>query len=234
MDPFDILYNSTTPLIVQLESTSPQSLDFLTLQNEIVQSIDDLNESVSVVENNLLNNDTSNPFSDISIEEISHRKEKVNQLNNQLNDILIKKNVSNLKGNYGNNPFLDSNNISISTNTFNPNKQTNDNNQNGLDSSTREYHQQLLQQQDDIISNELTTSINNLHQQALSIGDELDFQSDLLNQVDDNMERLNFKIVNNGMKKINKFLETNEMGGNCCIAILVVVLVVILVLLIIV
>lgn len=229
MDPFNALYTSTTPLLEQLEQTSPQSLDFLTIQNEIVSCINDLEESIKVVETNNANI-LDNPFGEISTEEIEERKKKVQTLHDNLNKILLDKNVSNLKGGYGINPFADSNKVTISqTTSTTPQPQNNTE----LDPATREYHQQLLQQQDDLISNELTNSINNLHSQAVSIGDELDYQQDLLDQVENNMERLNFKIVNTGMKKINKFLATNEMGGNCCIAILIVVLIIILVLLII-
>lgn len=242
MDPFNTLYAATTPLISQLSSTSPQSLDFLTLQNEIVSCIHDLEESIKVVESNNINI-LDNPFADISFDEIEDRKKKVKDLNDSLNKILVDKDVSTLKGGYGMNPFANQN-ITITTPLTSTDINKNRNikkkeNENGesltpeLDSSTREYHQQLLQQQDDLISNELTNSINNLHAQAMTIGDELDYQQDLLDQVENNMERLNFKIVNTGMKRINKFLATNEMGGNCCIAILVVVLVIILVMLII-
>lgn len=229
MDPFNSLYASTTPLIEQLSSTSPQSLDFLTLQNEIVSCIHDLEESVKVVESNNANI-LDNPFGEISQDEIAQRKMQIQSLHESLNKILVEKNVSTLKGAYGANPFADNMKIHTTTTVSHSNE---DQDPPELDSATREYHQQLLQQQDDLISNELSNSINNLHQQAVTIGDELDYQHDLLDQVENNMERLNFKIVNTGMKRINKFLATNEMGGNCCIAILIVVLIIILVLLII-
>jgi t-SNARE syntaxin family protein len=244
MDPFNTLYSATTPLIDQLESTSTQSLEFLTLQNEILSCIQDLEQSIKTVEENNKNNNNlidDNPFADINSEELLNRKEKVKILHEKLNNILINKNISNLKGNYGINPF-DSNSSSnsnipiekLSISQTNPlNKADLIKTDDELDNSTREFHQQLLQQQDDIISNELTDSINTLHSQAIHINSELEFQQDLLNNVEDGMDRLNLKIVNNGMKRINKFLETNEMGGNCCIAILIVVLVIILVLLII-
>jgi t-SNARE syntaxin family protein len=237
MDPFNALYQSTTPLIDQLEDTSPQSLDFLTLQNEIVSCIHDLEESIRVVESNPTNL-LDNPFADISTAEINTRKQKVTGLNNRLRNILSEKNVKDLKGGYGINPFEEDDHKTITgplsihqtpqePHSVNPNDGPN------LDVATREYHQQLLQRQDNLISNELSQSINNLHQQARTIGDELDYQQDLLDEVDDHMERLNFRIVNTGMKKINNFLAANEMGGNCCIAVLIVVLIVILVLLII-
>ncbi|GMM47032.1 hypothetical protein DAPK24_036070 [Pichia kluyveri] len=224
MDPFDTLYASTTPLIEQLNQTSPQSLDFLTLQNEIVSCIKDLQESIKMIENpeNLL----INPFS-ISSDELNSRKEKIKSLNNQLNNILNNKNISNLKGGYGINPFKDDIQSDVD-NELQSNSQLDD------PIALKEYHQQLLQQQDDLISNELTNTINNLHKQAITINDELNYQQDIINDVDDRMERLNIKILNNGMKKINKFMETNEMGGNCCIAILITVLIIILVLLLIV
>lgn len=229
MDPFNTLYESTTPLIDQLEKTSSQSLDFLTLQNEIISCIQDLNQSIQTVENerSLLND---NPFSDISNDELKLRKEKVNALNHRMRSILDSKNISNLKGGYSINPFDDQNQI---TKSSLPPSQYESDSPPELDSATREYHQQLLQEQDDLISNELTNSINNLHRQAVNINSELEIQDSLLSQVGNDIENLNFKILNNGVKRINNFLETSEMGGNCCIAILIVVLIIILVLLII-
>lgn len=233
MDPFNQLYQSTTPLIEQLEDTSPQSLEFHTLQNEIFSCINDLEESIRVVESNS-DSLIDNPFADISKDEIKSRKLKVNDLKKTLQKILNDKNVKDLKGGYGINPFESIDHITSSLSIHQtPQEPHSDNNKPNLDTATREYHQQLLQRQDDLISNELTRSINNLHQQAQTIGTELEYQQDLLDEVDDHMERLNFKIVNTGMKKINNFLATNEMGGNCCIAILIVVLILILVLLII-
>lgn len=232
-DPFNSLYASTTPLVDQLSTTSPQSLDFSILQNEIKSNRHYLEESIKKVESENANL-MDNPFADISGEELSSRKQKLVDLDKRINEILTDKHITDLKGGYGQNPFSDTADteaipvrvsVTQSENYTPPNP--------GMDNATREYHQQLLQQQDDLISNELTNSINNLHAQAVSIGDELDYQQDLLDHVENNMERLNFKIVNTGMKRINHFLATNEMGGNFCIAVLIVILILILVLLII-
>ncbi|GMM31613.1 hypothetical protein DAMA08_043580 [Martiniozyma asiatica (nom. inval.)] len=132
----------------------------------------------------------------------------------RLTELLRQKNAHDLEGAYGVDPFSDTDNIEPM--------------------NKDEYTQQLLQEQDTLISTQLTKSINTLHQQALSISQELEDQSGLLQEVDYGMDRLNFKIVNQGMEKMNKFLATNEWGGNCCIGLLIVVLVILLVALIIV
>ena len=215
MDPFNTLYDSTEPLVDQLQVTSPQSLEFHTLQDDILSCIHDLEESIKIVE-------SSGNFQ-ISDIELTSRKDRVKNLRNKVSSILKDKKIDNLQGSYSDNPFADDVN-----NNFD------DGNDDDSNRATKEYHQQLLQQQDDLISNELTQSINNLHQQALTINEELDNQDTLLNNVEDKMDILNSKILGSGMKRIQHLLDDNEMAGNCCIGLLIIVLILILVLLIIV
>lgn len=211
-DPFNTLYDATLPLITQLNDTSPQSLDFMTLQNEIVQCIQDLESSISVIESNRLNSD---PFVNISADEILERKEKIKLLQDQLNNILNSKKINQLSGGYSENPFS---------------TKDNDENNEELDISTREYQQQQLREQDLLISTDLTNSIQTLHNQATAISHEIRYQDTLLTDVDNEMDRLNFKIVDTGVKRIEKFLADNETTTDCCVWVLLVVLIVILVL----
>lgn len=150
------------------------------------------------------------------LESINHlsvdQRTQISNLKSQLTSMRNKEGANSLKGQYGENPFDSPEDIQ---------------------SATNDYHQQLLQEQDLLISTQLTQSINNLHQQAMNINEELEDQGSLLDQVEDSMDRLNLKIIGTGMKRMNKFLETNEWGGNCCILLLIIVLAMLLVLLII-
>lgn len=150
------------------------------------------------------------------LESINHlsldQRTQITNLKAQLTSLRAKGGVNSLDGHYGENPFESPEDVQ---------------------SATNDYHQQLLQEQDLLISTQLTQSINNLHQQAMNINEELEDQRSLLDQVEDSMDRLNLKIIGTGMKRMNKFLETNEWGGNCCILLLIIALVVLLVLLII-
>lgn len=219
-DPFDLLYDATLPLIDQLEETSPQSLDFMTIQNELVQCIQDLESSISAIEASKL---ADNPFNDITADQIEERKHKVNNLRNELNRILSAKNINKLSGGYSENPFSDNTNSNNNYNDDEPNEDP-------LDVSTREYQQQQIREQDLLISTDLTNSIQTLHNQATAISHEIRYQDTLLQDVDNEMDRLNFKIVGTGVKRIEKFLADNESTTDCCVWILVVVLIIILVL----
>lgn len=214
-DPFDLLYDATLPLIIQLEETSPQSIDFMTIQNELVQCIQDLESSITAIE---ASKQATNPFTDITQDTIADRKSRVNKLRSDLNRILEAKNINKLSGGYSENPFSDNNNNQTEIN------------EDTLDVSTREYQQQQIREQDLLISTDLTNSIQTLHNQATAISHEIRYQDTLLEDVDNEMDRLNFKIVGTGVKRIEKFLADNESTTDCCVWILVVVLIVILVL----
>ncbi|TID31323.1 hypothetical protein CANINC_000089 [Pichia inconspicua] len=214
-DPFDLLYDATLPLIIQLEETSPQSIDFMTIQNELVQCIQDLESSITAIE---ASKQVTNPFTDITQDTIADRKSRVNKLRRDLNRILEAKNINKLSGGYSENPFSDNNNNQTEIN------------EDTLDVSTREYQQQQIREQDLLISTDLTNSIQTLHNQATAISHEIRYQDTLLEDVDNEMDRLNFKIVGTGVKRIEKFLADNESTTDCCVWILVVVLIVILVL----
>ncbi|ODV83062.1 hypothetical protein CANARDRAFT_203882 [[Candida] arabinofermentans NRRL YB-2248] len=239
MDPFNDVYQDATTQLQLLKTTSPQSLEFQNIKNELMEIINDLTNALQVIKQSKLRSSSGNgndSYYNIDSFELNEREKKLSDLKLEMNEIIKNSNISlgtgtgtgtnTSKLHYNDNPFADDNGGGgdSGNNTLeNPEIAFNNN-----------YNQQLIQQQDDIISNELTQSIQNLHQQALTIGDELDYQHDLLTDVHNDIDRLDYKIVNNGIKKINKFLETNERGGNCCIAILIGVLIVVLVLLVIV
>ncbi|GME86134.1 unnamed protein product [Ambrosiozyma monospora] len=255
MDPFYDVYEDGLEQLSLLKATSPTSLDFNNTKTEVVEIINDLSNALDVIKQSksraLLGNG-NDTFPDIDSFEINERERKLNNLKNDFNTILKTSNLP--PGYYSDNPFDDSNAVhngssssvhassgtGVGTTTTGPGQPLSQGQGQGQpvggharDEFYQQYQQQLIQQQDDLISNELTSSIQNLHNQALTIGNELDDQRDLLNEVDDHMDRLNFKVVNTGMKKLNKFMAENKKGGDCCIIVLVVILIVILVLLVI-
>ncbi|KAH3659666.1 hypothetical protein OGATHE_005711 [Ogataea polymorpha] len=192
MDPFYDVYNDGIVQLERLRSTSPNSLDFNNIKTELIETIGDLTNALEVIQRSKNRAKTGNgndTFAHIDAAELHSREAKLQDLKSQLSDVL--KSV-NLPGHYSDNPFEDPPQID------------------------QQYTQQLLQEQDDIISKDLTKSIQNLHQQALTIGNELDYHQELLEDVEQDIDRLNFKMVNHGIKRINRFLETNERGGNCC------------------
>ncbi|QPG76414.1 hypothetical protein FOA43_003803 [Brettanomyces nanus] len=227
MDPFNDVYQDGVEQLAKLKTTSPNSLDFNNIKNELIEIIGDLENAIQSVKQSkqraALGNGNDS-FPEIDLFELSEREKKLEDMKSQFNGVMSS---VDLKGHYSDNPFsgeaveVDPKHVGLPP----P--------QNESDDNYREYHQQLLQEQDDLISTGLATSIENLHSQAVNIGDELTYHEELLDGVEEDLDRLNFKIVNNGIKRVNKFLATNKRGGDCCIAVLIVVLIIILVLLII-
>lgn len=201
---FEQAHARATGLLSQLETTPPQSLQYHPLETEFVGVVSDL---------------AGLPHLTLD------QRSEIEALRTQLAQVRARGGADALPGKYGENPFV----------TSRPEGPAAINDASPHDSplDPAGYHQQLLQEQDTLISTQLTQSINNLHRQALHINEELDDQRSLLDQMEDSMDRLNLKIVGSGMRRINKFLETSEWGGNCCILLLIVVLAVLLVLLII-
>ena len=98
------------------------------------------------------------------------------------------------------------------------------------DSAMTSYQQQELIQEQDLLD-DIHQTMMNLNQQAAIMGDELEEQGFMLDELDYEMDNVDNKLQR-GMKSINIFLERNkETASNWCIGILVVVLCVLLVLL---
>ncbi|RLV89955.1 T-SNARE affecting a late Golgi compartment protein 1 [Spathaspora sp. JA1] len=97
---------------------------------------------------------------------------------------------------------------------------------------THYQEQQMIQEQDLQLDN-IHITMQNLNQQAQLMGNELEDQGFMLDELDYEIDNVDNKLQR-GMKRINVFLEKNrETASNWCIGILVVVLCILLVILII-
>lgn len=229
MDLFNSVYEDGLGQLAKLKTTSSNSLDFNNIKTELIEIISDLDsalESVKQAKRRAASGNGNDSFPDVDSFELNESEHKLSELKSNFNKVME---ASNLQGHYSDNPFsdeaaaaFDNEGRPVPPDSSEPPDQ----------GEINEYHQQLLQEQDDLISNGLARTINNLHDQALNIGEELEYHGELIDKVEEGLDRLNFKLVNNGIKRMNKFLATNERGGNCCIAILIVVLIFVLVLLI--
>lgn len=101
------------------------------------------------------------------------------------------------------------------------------------ESGMTSYQQQELIQEQDNQLDDIHQTMMNLNQQAAIMGNELEEQGFMLDELDYELDNVDNKLQR-GMKRINIFLERNkETASNWCIGILVVVLCVLLVVLII-
>ncbi|KAI5967896.1 hypothetical protein CANMA_002664 [Candida margitis] len=104
---------------------------------------------------------------------------------------------------------------------------------NGGGTNMTSYQQQELIQEQDFQLDDIHKTMMNLNQQATMMGDELEDQGFMLDELDYEMDNVDNKLQR-GMKRLNVFIERNkETASNWCIGILAVVLCVLLVLLII-
>ncbi|ODQ78219.1 hypothetical protein BABINDRAFT_168408 [Babjeviella inositovora NRRL Y-12698] len=93
--------------------------------------------------------------------------------------------------------------------------------------------QELIQEQDEQLDSVFST-MQSLNQQARTMGEELAEQGVMLEDLEENMDRVGNKL-SRGMKRIDHFMEKNrERATDCCIILLAVALTVLLVLLVVV
>lgn len=96
---------------------------------------------------------------------------------------------------------------------------------------TNYQQQEMIEEQDNQLD-DIHKTMMNLNQQAAMMGDELEDQAFMLDELDYELDHTGNKLQR-GMKRLNVFIERNkETASNWCIGILVVALVLLLVLLI--
>lgn len=223
MDPFNEVkedaYNSIRILENLINSrpngqppTSDQQYDFENNYQELQEIYKDLQQSLSISE--------SQPSKfNLSDLDISNRKSILLDLNNRINQLQINWNtkqyrdvttMSNRISQDGENPFSDD----------------------GGSGLTSYQQQELINEQDNQLD-DIHRTMMNLNQQATIMGNELEEQGFMLDELDYELDNVDNKLQR-GMKRINIFLERNkETASNWCIGILAVVLCILLVVLII-
>lgn len=101
-----------------------------------------------------------------------------------------------------------------------------------LNDDFQQFQQQQATQEQDLQLDSIHHTMRNLNQQAMLMGQELQDQGYMLDDLDQEMDVVGGKLQR-GLKRINYVLEKNrERASDCCIALLVVALCVLLVLLI--
>ncbi|CCG24090.1 Tlg1 protein [Candida orthopsilosis Co 90-125] len=230
MDPFNDVKDDAYSVVGRLESlisqrisgqppTTEQSQDFDNNYEELQEMRDDLQSA--------LEQSAKNPTQfNLTSGDISQRQAVLQDLNRR---------ISHLLQSWDNKKLRDVTTMSnrISQDDENPFNIDTDNGGGGTENMTTYQQQELIQEQDYQLD-DIHKTMMNLNQQATMMGDELDDQGYMLDELDVEMDHVGNKL-GRGMKRLNIFIERNkETASNWCIGILAVVLCILLVLLIVV
>ncbi|CAH6722753.1 t-SNARE affecting a late Golgi compartment protein 1 [[Candida] jaroonii] len=194
-------------------------LDFNNVYQELEEIMNDLNEALNISKEspaqfNLTNEDISKRY-DI-LNKLEDKKQSImKSWNSKINDprrIREVTSMSNRISQDGENPFNDKHRI---------------------DNEFNQYQQQELIKDQDLQLDSIHETMRNLNQQAMIMGNELEDQGMMLDDLDHNLDRVDNRLQQ-GLKRINWVIEKNrERGSDWCIGILVVALIVLLILIII-
>lgn len=217
MDPFYDVYkdavnqvNYLSSYIKRLENNILQQGHIDDVNNnrqEVTETLEDLKESVLSIRNN------PHIYSSISEKELKSREDKIDELERKF--IAIDRGWSERQRN-----------AADAATEEEPTQPT------GLQQYDNFQQQELLREQDENLDS-IHVSMQNLHNQAYTMGNELSDQGVLLRDLDDNIDKVRSKLQN-GLKKVNWFLEKNrDKASDCCIVLLISALIFLLILLVI-
>lgn len=225
MDPFNEVkedaYNSIRTLENIINSrpngqppTSDQQYDFENNYQELQEIYQDLQQALSISE--------AQPAKfNLSDLDISNRKSILLDLDNK---------IIQLQNSWNTKQYRD---VTTMSNRISQDGIGDDGDNPFNESGMTSYQQQELIQERDNQLDDIHQTMMNLNQQAAIMGNELEEQGFMLDELDYELDNVDNKLQR-GMKRINIFLERNkETASKWCIGILVVVLCVLLVVLII-
>ncbi|KAI5964083.1 uncharacterized protein KGF55_002025 [Candida pseudojiufengensis] len=221
-DAYDVIQRLET-IISQRTSTQPS----IELQQDFTNYYEELQETYEELEEALKLSSTNPQFYNLSPKDIKQREQTLRDLYNR---------KTNIKSKWDNKKFRDvttmSNRISqddIPENPFRDQTEEDD-----VTPTMTNYQQQELIREQDTQLDDIHKTMMNLNKQANMMGEELEDQGYLLDELDYELDHVDIKLQRN-MKRLNIFIEKNkETASNWCIGILVVALCVLLVLLIVV
>lgn len=226
IDPFNEVEDDAWQQIKALETllgpksdiiTEDLKLDFNNGYQELEETITDLDEALKVSESNpsqfqLTENDIKERH-DV-LHKLEQKKLLLQQIwNGKLQDPRRQRQVTSM-----------SNRISQDDNPFDD--------QNRINNEFEQYQQQEMIRDQDVQLDSIHETMRNLNQQANLMGGELEDQGMMLDELDQDLDRVDDRIQR-GLKRIGWFIEKNrERGSDWCIGILVVALVILLILII--
>lgn len=237
MDPFVEVLEDAQHQITTLE----EFLNRITQVNDETRSdfnnnCSELNETIEDLKESIESSKSDPEFFQISESEISRREAIVQKLEESYRDLQNQwsaKNGSN-KDSDGNNPFAryDEGEEGGNTSGGDPAKAA------GVDeeefnSFNQMQQEQMMREQDQHLDGVYTT-MQNINLQARAMGNELEEQAYIIDEVDGELDRVGGK-VSRGMRQVEHVIRRNqERASDCCIGLLIVALIILLVLVIVV
>ncbi|KAK6463712.1 member of the syntaxin family of t-snares [Scheffersomyces coipomensis] len=240
MDPFNEVKEDAWSTVGTLENilstkiiTPDTILDFNNNYQELLEIFEDLKQAHKIGEQQ------PDKFH-LSNQDIDNRKLILKELDGKIKDIQIQWNhiQNNSFDSRSSTPLMNrkprdvttmSNRISQDGDSSNPENPFNDSISN-LDNGLNQFQQQQLIDEQDLQLDSIHDTMRNLNQQAMMMGNELEEQGIMLDELDHEIDNVSSK-VQRGLKRINHVLEKNrETASNWCIGILTVALCVLLIL----
>lgn len=222
MDPFNQVYSDALGQLKSAEQllqdyrNNPQTFYVEDLNNvvqELVETIHDLSQSTGVIQ--------SRPSQyGLTEGDVAQRITQVGNLNSQLTD--IQESIIEIRKNNTGAARVGS--------KYTPSDKYNEEGGRGGPIGNSLLYQEAIASQDDMLDSVYNT-VNNLNQQAHVMSRELEDQSNLIEEFDQQAESSQDRL-RRGMKRMDWVIRNNqETLGSCCITLLIVALIVLLVLL---
>ncbi|KAH3899463.1 related to T-SNARE affecting a late Golgi compartment protein 1 [Saccharomycodes ludwigii] len=240
-DPYNNALNNEEDPFYQVLKDLQEQLNDIIANRQLLdsESLEDINETIQDLENSVHVLESSGIYSTNT--EILKRKNKINDLKNTLQHIQTQTDYTNTAKNTENNYTQDLDNQkqqlfgnSSHSNRIDDNIPEYENNydatddKNNSESHFQMMQQEMLKEQDTHLEN-IHKTMQNLRLQANTMGQELEDQSYLLNDLDQNVDTVMGKL-NRGRRQLEWVYEKNkEKYNDICIVLLIVVLIILLI-----
>ncbi|KAK6457064.1 member of the syntaxin family of t-snares [Scheffersomyces xylosifermentans] len=236
MDPFNEVKDDAWAAVDTLESLlrqhsnsgvppSPDAiLDFNNNYQELQEICEDLKQAISISESQ------PDKFR-LSSSDIDSRKAVLADLQSKIVDIKSQWHSIDIRASSNGTPTggIKPREITTMSNRISQDDE-NSNPENPFNEQFNQFQQQEMIQEQDVQLDSIHQTMKNLNQQAALMGNELEEQGFMLDELDEELDHVDNRLQR-GMKRINVFIEKNrERGSDWCIGILVVALCILLIL----
>lgn len=207
-DPFDQVLDDTKEQLTRLVNYLPSHTidnEVIDIVKDVTDTIGDLDRSLVVMKRNQL--------------DTSERETTLNEIKQQLNDLRQQYHIDEHPQLH-----LESNNIASM------NHGLDDNNDQSLPTTQINGLQDQILQEQDIQLDNIHQTMKNLHLQAQTMGEELEDQGRILDDLDNNFDSVANKLSRSRRQLEWVYEKNKEKFNDCCILLLIIALIILLVL----